>query len=83
MCLELPWLQLASMHLQPTWILQSLRSHNVPFHLLIGFAKDTVPQFAAAHNIAAVVTDFAPLRVPLQWVGDVGAALDSMCWAQQ
>ncbi|XP_066476889.1 deoxyribodipyrimidine photo-lyase-like [Tiliqua scincoides] len=44
---------------------------NIPFHLLIGFAKDTLPPFVMKHSIGGVVTDFAPLRVPQQWVQDV------------
>ena len=49
---------------------------QVPFHLLQGFAKQTVPEFATKHNAAAVVCDMAPLRVPLSWVKDVGTQLE-------
>ncbi|XP_053566261.1 deoxyribodipyrimidine photo-lyase isoform X2 [Bombina bombina] len=48
---------------------------NVPFHLLIGYAKDVLPTFVKDHGIGAVVTDFAPLRVPMQWVEDVSKNL--------
>ncbi|KAL8188255.1 UNVERIFIED_CONTAM: hypothetical protein K2H54_064234 [Gekko kuhli] len=44
---------------------------NIPFHLLIGTAKDVLPPFVTKNNIGGVVTDFAPLRVPAQWVQDV------------
>ncbi|XP_069473625.1 deoxyribodipyrimidine photo-lyase-like isoform X4 [Ambystoma mexicanum] len=44
---------------------------NIPFHLLIGFAKDVLPGFIKEHAIGGVVTDFSPLRVPMQWVQDV------------
>ncbi|XP_066458587.1 deoxyribodipyrimidine photo-lyase-like [Eleutherodactylus coqui] len=48
---------------------------NIPFHLLIGYAKDVLPNFVKEHGIGGVVTDFAPLRVPLQWVSDVSERL--------
>jgi hypothetical protein len=35
---------------------------------------------AVQHNIAALVTDFAPLRVPLGWVADVAAKVDGACY---
>ncbi|XP_060098824.1 deoxyribodipyrimidine photo-lyase-like [Heteronotia binoei] len=44
---------------------------NIPFHLLTGVAKDVLPPFVSKHSIGGVVTDFAPLRVPTQWVQDV------------
>lgn len=44
---------------------------NIPFHLLIGYAKDVLPSFVKEHRIGGVVTDFSPLRVPLQWVDDI------------
>ncbi|KAM4693798.1 deoxyribodipyrimidine photo-lyase-like isoform 2-T2 [Discoglossus pictus] len=48
---------------------------NIPFHLLIGYAKDVLPSFVKEHGIGGVVTDFAPLRVPMQWVEDVCKSL--------
>ncbi|XP_042313332.1 deoxyribodipyrimidine photo-lyase-like [Sceloporus undulatus] len=50
---------------------------NIPFHLLIGFAKDSLPPFVMEHGIGGVVTDFSPLRVPMQWVQDVRDRLPS------
>ncbi|XP_054838045.1 deoxyribodipyrimidine photo-lyase-like [Eublepharis macularius] len=44
---------------------------NIPFHLLTGIAKDVLPPFVTKHGIGGIVTDFAPLRVPMQWVQDV------------
>lgn len=48
---------------------------NIPFQLLMGPAKERVPEFVATHDGAAVVCDFAPLRVPMQWVEDVKVKL--------
>lgn len=44
---------------------------NITFHLLIGSAAMTIPNFVKDHEIGTVVCDFSPLRVPLQWVDDV------------
>ncbi|XP_073215206.1 deoxyribodipyrimidine photo-lyase-like isoform X4 [Lepidochelys kempii] len=44
---------------------------DIPFHLLIGFAKDVLPAFVTDRGLGGVVTDFSPLRVPMQWVEDV------------
>ncbi|CAG0889189.1 unnamed protein product, partial [Darwinula stevensoni] len=41
------------------------------FHLLRGEAKSSLVKFVKDYDIGAVVTDFAPLRVPLGWVEDV------------
>ncbi|KAJ9593744.1 hypothetical protein L9F63_014717 [Diploptera punctata] len=48
---------------------------NIEFHLLSGRAVDVLPEFVRQHNMGAVVTDFAPLRVPAQWVADVQTSL--------
>ncbi|KAI8127234.1 hypothetical protein FF38_03178 [Lucilia cuprina] len=56
---------------------------NITFQLLMGPAKERVPEFVATHDVAAVVCDFAPLRVPLQWVEDVKEKLpDSVPFIQ-
>ncbi|XP_068137359.1 deoxyribodipyrimidine photo-lyase-like isoform X2 [Hyperolius riggenbachi] len=52
-------------------VAEDCKELNIPFHLLIGYAKDVLPNFVKEHSIGGVVTDFAPLRVPLQWVDDV------------
>ena len=44
---------------------------RIPFSVLNGWAKDTIPKFAQEANAAAVVCDMSPLRVPAGWVGDV------------
>ncbi|XP_052216711.1 deoxyribodipyrimidine photo-lyase-like isoform X1 [Dreissena polymorpha] len=65
-----------------TFMLEGLREVEkectelgISFHLLIGHAKDRLPQFVAENKIGGVVTDFSPLRVPMAWVDDVGKAL--------
>ncbi|XP_058460233.1 deoxyribodipyrimidine photo-lyase isoform X2 [Malaya genurostris] len=50
---------------------------DINFHMLTGMAKDTIPKFVNDHKIGAVVCDFSPLRVPMQWVEDVRQALPS------
>lgn len=40
---------------------------NIEFHLLPGEAKDMLPKFMEEHHIGGVITDFSPLRVPMQW----------------
>ncbi|KAH8370648.1 hypothetical protein KR093_004427, partial [Drosophila rubida] len=54
---------------------QECRKLNVAFHLLLGPAVERLPEFVIAQDIGAVVCDFAPLRLPRQWVTDVGKAL--------
>ncbi|XP_017012635.3 deoxyribodipyrimidine photo-lyase isoform X2 [Drosophila takahashii] len=54
---------------------QQCRSLAIPFHLLMGPAAEKLPEFVKSRNIGAVVCDFAPLRLPRQWVEDVGKAL--------
>ncbi|NXB86167.1 PHR lyase, partial [Vidua chalybeata] len=44
---------------------------HIPFHLLLGYAKDVLPTFVAEHGVGGLVTDFSPLRLPRQWVEDV------------
>ncbi|XP_018096830.2 CPD photolyase-like L homeolog isoform X1 [Xenopus laevis] len=56
-------------------VAEECKELNIPFHLLIGYAKDILPNFVKDHAIGGVVTDFSPLRVPLQWVEDVGKCL--------
>ncbi|XP_040284355.1 deoxyribodipyrimidine photo-lyase-like isoform X2 [Bufo bufo] len=52
-------------------VAEDCKGLNIPFHLLIGYAKDVLPDFVKEHGIGGVVTDFSPLRVPLQWVSDI------------
>ncbi|XP_061588872.1 CPD photolyase isoform X3 [Cololabis saira] len=44
---------------------------NIQFHLLHGAAGGVLPGFVSEHGFGAVVTDFSPLREPLQWLEDV------------
>ena len=53
----------------------SLRSHGIPFSLLRGQPKETLPGFVEAHGLSAVVTDYSPLRINRTWKKEVGAAL--------
>lgn len=50
---------------------QECQELDIPFHLLIGFAQDVLPAFVTDHGLGGVVTDFSPLRIPMQWVEDV------------
>ncbi|XP_062136050.1 deoxyribodipyrimidine photo-lyase-like [Drosophila sulfurigaster albostrigata] len=54
---------------------QECRKLNIAFHLLLGPAVERLPEFVTAQDIGAVVCDFAPLRLPRQWVTDVTKAL--------
>lgn len=51
--------------------LQECAELNIPFHLLLGYAKDVLPTFVVEHGVGGLVTDFCPLRLPRQWVEDV------------
>lgn len=55
---------------------QTFREKRVPFHLVRGQAVDTIPALAKELNVAAVVTDFCPLRVPAAWASAVAERLD-------
>ncbi|XP_034412419.1 deoxyribodipyrimidine photo-lyase isoform X2 [Cyclopterus lumpus] len=48
---------------------------NIQFHLLHGSAGDILPGFVSDRGLGAVVTDFTPLREPLQWLEDVKKTL--------
>ena len=47
---------------------QECKSLNISFHLLVGYAKDVLPKFMKDNKIGGLVTDFSPLRTPLEWV---------------
>ncbi|KAI4809132.1 hypothetical protein KUCAC02_018042 [Chaenocephalus aceratus] len=51
------------------------RSLDIQFHLLHGSAGDVLPGFVSDRELGAVVTDFSPLREPLQWLEDVKKTL--------
>lgn len=44
---------------------------DINFHLLQGNPTEEVSKFVKDKNIAAIVTDFNPLRIPRQWVDDL------------
>jgi len=46
---------------------QDLRRLHIPFFLLLDSADRAIPGFADKHDIAALVTEFAPLRINRQW----------------
>ncbi|XP_029309247.1 deoxyribodipyrimidine photo-lyase-like [Cottoperca gobio] len=48
---------------------------DIQFHLLHGSAGDVLPGFVSDRGLGAVLTDFSPLREPLQWLEDVKKAL--------
>ncbi|TSL47729.1 Deoxyribodipyrimidine photo-lyase [Bagarius yarrelli] len=43
-------------------------SLDIQFHLLSGEPELTLPDFVERWDVSAVVTDFNPLRLPLQWI---------------
>ena len=51
---------------------------KIPFKLLLGLAKDRLPQLVKELSVSAVVCDFSPLRVPMGWVKDVGMEMDKL-----
>ncbi|XP_038820223.1 CPD photolyase [Salvelinus namaycush] len=50
---------------------------DIQFHLLQGSAGELLPGFVEDWSFGAVVTDFSPLRTPLQWVEEVKKGLPS------
>lgn len=52
-------------------VAQECQDLNICFELLIGPAKERLPEYVEAHDVAAVVCDFSPLRVPLEWLENV------------
>lgn len=51
---------------------------NIVFHLLTGQAENVLPKFVENYKVGTIVTDFAPLRVPRQWVENVGKKITSI-----
>ncbi|XP_053294973.1 CPD photolyase [Pleuronectes platessa] len=52
-------------------VAKECKALDIQFHLLHGSAGDVLPGFVSDHSLGAVVTDFYPLREPLQWLEDV------------
>lgn len=40
---------------------------GIPFHLFVGGAQENLPKIIKENNLGAVVCDFAPLRIVVQW----------------
>ncbi|XP_068557702.1 CPD photolyase [Cebidichthys violaceus] len=56
-------------------VAKECKALDIQFHLLRGSAGDTLPGFVSDRGLGAVVTDFSPLREPLQWLEDVKKTL--------
>lgn len=48
---------------------------NISFHLFYGDGGTEVPKFVHKHSMGAVVIDFCPLRVPMEWVENLKKGL--------
>lgn len=48
---------------------------DIQFHLLHGAPGEVLPGFVSDRGFGAVVTDFSPLREPVQWLDTVNKAL--------
>lgn len=58
-------------------LLQECKSLDIQFHFLSGEPEQNLPTFVKNWNFGAVVTDFNPLRIPLQWIETVKKHLPS------
>ncbi|MEN6317855.1 MAG: deoxyribodipyrimidine photo-lyase [Syntrophaceae bacterium] len=54
----------------------ALSEKSIPFYLLTGSPEYTVPEWLRAHGIAAMVTDFDPLRIKREWKERVSVSID-------
>ncbi|XP_053738519.1 CPD photolyase [Synchiropus splendidus] len=52
-------------------VAKKCKALDIQFHLLHGSAGEVLPSFVSEHSFGAVVTDFSPLREPLQWLQEV------------
>ncbi|XP_067109490.1 CPD photolyase [Osmerus mordax] len=80
-CLEVPKSEVATIR-HHGFLLKGLEevakessSLNIQFHLLHGSAGEVLPGFVTDRRVGAVVTDFSPLRTPLQWLEEVEKGL--------
>uniref|UniRef100_A0A8C1MSR2 Deoxyribodipyrimidine photo-lyase n=1 Tax=Cyprinus carpio TaxID=7962 RepID=A0A8C1MSR2_CYPCA len=62
----------------PQHWLQECKSLDIQFHLLSGEPGQTLPSFVRNWKFGAVVTDFNPLRIPLQWIETIKKHLMSL-----
>ncbi|XP_048019119.1 CPD photolyase [Megalobrama amblycephala] len=58
-------------------VAKECKSLDIRFHLLSGEPEQNLPTFVKNWNFGAVVTDFNPLRIPLQWTETVKKHLPS------
>ncbi|XP_071379392.1 CPD photolyase [Centroberyx affinis] len=56
-------------------VAKECKTLDIQFHLLHGAAGQVLPGFVSDRSLGAVVTDFSPLREPLQWLEDVKKGL--------
>ncbi|XP_022610500.1 deoxyribodipyrimidine photo-lyase-like [Seriola dumerili] len=52
-------------------VAKECKALDIQFHLLHGSVGEVLPGFVSDRSLGAVVTDFSPLREPLQWLEDV------------
>jgi deoxyribodipyrimidine photo-lyase len=57
---------------------QECQQLNIIFHLLIGQAENVLPKFIENYKVGTIITDFSPLRVPRQWVENVGKKITTI-----
>jgi deoxyribodipyrimidine photo-lyase len=55
---------------------KNLRDLGIPFYLLKGDPTVTVPGFIQDHDAAAIVCDFASVRVPIMWTSSVATTMN-------
>lgn len=65
------------LHPSSTPFKQQCKTLDIQFHLLLGAAGKVLPGFVSDHKLGAVVTDFSPLREPLQNLEDVKKQLST------
>ncbi|XP_062848959.1 CPD photolyase [Trichomycterus rosablanca] len=58
-------------------VAKECQSLDIQFHLVKGEPKQVVPGFVKDWNVGALVTDFMPLRLPLQWFKSIKKQLPS------
>jgi deoxyribodipyrimidine photo-lyase len=58
-------------HFYDIFVHQECQQLGITFHLLIGKAAENIPEFVEDNGIGGVITDFSPLRVPMDWVNEV------------
>ncbi|XP_016392846.1 deoxyribodipyrimidine photo-lyase-like [Sinocyclocheilus rhinocerous] len=58
-------------------VAKECKSLDIQFHLLSGEPGQKLPSFVKNGKFGAVVTDFNPLRIPLQWIETVKKHLPS------